>query len=85
MALWAAHSFADQEEWAGGLVERAEHDCEALFERNYFEGNRKERLAFRDFGTALDIKCGRRGFSEQGRSGRKRVGKLRGLSRSRRV
>jgi len=53
MALW----FADQEEWARGLVERAEHDCESLFERNYFEGNRKERLAFRDFGTVLGIKC----------------------------
>jgi len=57
MALWAAHWFADREEWARGLVGRAEHDCESLFEKKYFEGNRKERLAFTDFGTVLGIKC----------------------------
>jgi len=57
MTLWMAHWFADQEEWARGLVEKGERDCEGLFEKKYFEGNRKERLAFREFGTVLGVKC----------------------------
>jgi len=57
MTLWAAHWFADKEEWARGLVESAEHDCESLFERNYFETDRRGRSAFEEFGTVLGIKC----------------------------
>ena len=58
MALWTAHSFAESDEWARGLQEMARRYLTQLWEEGYFDRNTKKRLAFREFGTALGMRCG---------------------------
>ncbi|OCL07095.1 hypothetical protein AOQ84DRAFT_365258 [Glonium stellatum] len=58
MTLWTAHWYVDSDEWARGLQERARRDLTQLWEEGYFERSTKVRLAFREFGTALGMRCG---------------------------
>lgn len=57
MTLWTAHWFAD-EEWAQGLVERAQRDIESIWGSRYLRSETHFKLAFRDFGLALGMRCG---------------------------
>ncbi|KAF2270374.1 hypothetical protein CC78DRAFT_573648 [Lojkania enalia] len=57
MTLWTAHWFRDSGGWAQGLVDRAERDTQELWESAYLRQKSSRRLAFRDFGMALGIKC----------------------------
>ncbi|KAJ9216240.1 hypothetical protein DTO166G4_2172 [Paecilomyces variotii] len=58
MTLWTAHWFADREEWATRLTGRCFEQIYELFEIDrYLERNIRYRLAFREFGTALGIRC----------------------------
>ena len=57
MTLWTAHWFAESDEWARGLQEMA-RDLTQLWEEGYFDRNTEKRLAFREFGTALGMRCG---------------------------
>lgn len=45
------------EQWADGLVQRADKDLKRLFDRQYFDRIIERRLAFRELGTALGIGC----------------------------
>lgn len=57
MTLWMAHWFAEEEEWAKGLAERASKDLLTLYdEGGYFDMPTRARLAFREFGTCLGIR-----------------------------
>lgn len=56
MTLWTAHW--EDEPWARGLVDRAEQDARELWESAHFRRSTGRRLAFRDFGFVLGIKCG---------------------------
>ncbi|PSN60851.1 hypothetical protein BS50DRAFT_448707, partial [Corynespora cassiicola Philippines] len=56
MTLWTAHW--SQDTWAIGLVDRAEHAIEDLWQSAHFMRATTRRLAFRDFGLAMGIKCG---------------------------
>ena len=58
MALWTARWFAESDEWARGLQEMARRYLTQLWEEGYFDRNTKKRLAFREFGTALGMRCG---------------------------
>jgi hypothetical protein len=58
MTLWTAHWFADEQEWAEGLVHGAERDTERFWASPYFRRRTSHRLAFRDFGLALGMRCG---------------------------
>lgn len=58
MTLWTAHFFAEGNEWSEGLLQRAKDDLSALFDGKYFNSSTKRRLAFREFGTCLGIRCG---------------------------
>lgn len=57
MTLWTAHRYAGCEEWAAGLVRRTERDLRRLIEEGYFKRDVRRRLAFREFGTVLGIRC----------------------------
>ncbi|PTU20488.1 hypothetical protein P175DRAFT_0531825 [Aspergillus ochraceoroseus IBT 24754] len=58
MTLWTAHWFAEKEEWATRLVDRCFEQIYDLFEINrYLDRNIKYRLAFREFGTCMGIRC----------------------------
>jgi hypothetical protein len=61
MTLWTAHWFAEEEEWAAGLTGRAKDDLNRLFRVGYFDSPVQRRLAFREFGTCLGIRCGTSG------------------------
>lgn len=56
MTLWIAH--LEDEEWAKGLVDRAEQGVENLWQSAHFRRSTSRRLAFREFGLALGIQCG---------------------------
>lgn len=56
MTLWTSHWVAD-EDWGAALLQKAKSDLYELFEQGHFERNLKRRLAFREFGTALGMKC----------------------------
>lgn len=61
MTLWTAHwhAYGDSaEDWAIGLVERADRDVRALVERGYLDRDVGRRLAFREFGTCLGMRTG---------------------------
>jgi hypothetical protein len=58
MTLWTAHWFAKEEEWAQGLIHRAGRDTEQFWASSYFKRRMDHRLAFRDFGLALGMRCG---------------------------
>ncbi|OBZ67561.1 hypothetical protein A0H81_12331 [Grifola frondosa] len=58
MTLWTAHWFDGQEEWATVLTQRAVACLRALFEEEkFFDIPARYRLAFREFGTCLGIRC----------------------------
>ncbi|OJJ04053.1 hypothetical protein ASPVEDRAFT_54294 [Aspergillus versicolor CBS 583.65] len=57
MTMWTAH-WVVHEEWAAKLAERCFEQIYDLFEIDrYLERSRKYRLAFREFGTALGVRC----------------------------
>lgn len=57
MALWSIHRLDGQEEWAAGLARRATEDLRNLIDSGYFSGDTHRRLAFREFGMVLGIRC----------------------------
>ncbi|CRG85813.1 hypothetical protein PISL3812_02824 [Talaromyces islandicus] len=58
MTLWTSHWFSDRESWASKLAEKCFQQIYELFEIDrYLSRNIKYRLAFREFGTSLGIKC----------------------------
>ncbi|EON61868.1 hypothetical protein W97_01086 [Coniosporium apollinis CBS 100218] len=64
MTLWTAHWFGareEREEWAEALVRAAARDVGELFEEGYFERPVRRRLAFREFGTAMGMRCAMEG------------------------
>lgn len=56
MTLWTAHWLQD-EEWAATLVEAAKRDLKVVIDSGYFDRDVDRRLAFREFGTCLGIRC----------------------------
>ncbi|KAI9373430.1 hypothetical protein BJX61DRAFT_533187 [Aspergillus egyptiacus] len=57
MTLWTAH-WVVEEEWAARLVDRCYEQIYDLFETDrYLDRSVKRRLAFREFGTALGMRC----------------------------
>ncbi|PYI07189.1 hypothetical protein BO78DRAFT_367029 [Aspergillus sclerotiicarbonarius CBS 121057] len=58
MTLWTAHWFLGREEWADELVERGVKRVYNLFEKDrYLDQDIRHRLAFREFGAAMGIRC----------------------------
>ncbi|KZT69181.1 hypothetical protein DAEQUDRAFT_281192 [Daedalea quercina L-15889] len=57
MTLWTAHWFDGEEQWATELTNRAAVCTRVLFEEGYYDQPRAYRLAFREFGTGLGIRC----------------------------
>lgn len=60
MTLWTAHWFGvgeGREEWAEALVRAAARDVGELFGEGYFERPVRRRLAFREFGTVMGMRC----------------------------
>lgn len=57
MTLWTAHHYAGKEQWATAFVDKAKKDLKVLIDCGYFEAGIKRRLAFREFGTVLGIRC----------------------------
>ena len=58
MTLWTAHSYEGEEEWATALMGAAEKGMKELYGNGgLLERSIKERLAFREFGSALGIRC----------------------------
>lgn len=58
MTLWSMHWLAQEESWASTVLERATNDLRELaFINRYFENPLQDRLAFREFGTCMGIKC----------------------------
>jgi hypothetical protein len=58
MTLWTSHWLAGEEEWAAGIMQRATGHLDKLFSQGYFDSPIRRRLAFREFGTCLGIRCG---------------------------
>jgi hypothetical protein len=56
MTLWTSHYWVG-EDWATGLLERAKRDLRDLIDEGYFNLSITRRLAFREFGTCLGIRC----------------------------
>jgi len=66
MTMWTSHFFgsglgAEKEEWSASLLEAAKRDTANLFDRGHFNSNVRRRLAFREFGTVLGLRCGTEG------------------------
>ncbi|KAH8921263.1 hypothetical protein BT69DRAFT_1196404, partial [Atractiella rhizophila] len=59
MTLWTTHFFADSEQWAKTMQISALSNLKRLFSSNggYFSRPSSQRLAFRDFGTVLGLRC----------------------------
>ncbi|KAI9065229.1 hypothetical protein FKP32DRAFT_507509 [Trametes sanguinea] len=58
MTLWTAHWFDGKEPWATELSRRAAKCLRALTEEEkYFDAPTRYRLAFREFGTCLGVRC----------------------------
>jgi len=58
MTLWTSHWFDKEEEWSTKLSERAFRCLRILKDEElYFEEPPAYRLAFREFGTCLGIRC----------------------------
>ncbi|KAJ9646616.1 hypothetical protein H2199_002665 [Coniosporium tulheliwenetii] len=73
MTLWTAHWYGvgeEREEWAEALVKAAERDVGELFEEGYFERPVRRRLAFREFGTAMGMRCAMEGEEWDGKAER---------------
>ncbi|KAF8511072.1 hypothetical protein BU17DRAFT_77574 [Hysterangium stoloniferum] len=62
MTLWVSHwalreDGVSLEEWAQELQRRARRGLGIVFAGGFFDRNIQERLAFREFGTALGLRC----------------------------
>ncbi|KAL4871522.1 hypothetical protein BDV12DRAFT_194285 [Aspergillus spectabilis] len=68
MTMWTVH-WVIGEKWAGRLAERCFEQMYDLFETGqYLSRSTKYRLAFREFGTALGVRCMAEQDSEKERS-----------------
>ncbi|KAL4965838.1 uncharacterized protein BDV14DRAFT_199613 [Aspergillus stella-maris] len=68
MTMWTVQ-WVYEEEWAAKLAERCFEQIYALFEENrYLARSKARRLPFREFGTALGIRCIAEQDSEKERS-----------------
>ncbi|GAB1200802.1 hypothetical protein APSETT444_010182 [Aspergillus pseudonomiae] len=66
MSLWTAHWFAEKEDWATSLSGQCFEQIYELFEIDrYLDRSHKYRLAFREFGTCMGIKCMSEQLSEK--------------------
>ncbi|OGM44605.1 hypothetical protein ABOM_006549 [Aspergillus bombycis] len=66
MSLWTAHWFAEKEDWATRLSGQCFEQIYELFEVDrYLDRSHKYRLAFREFGTCMGIKCMSEQLSEK--------------------
>lgn len=58
MTLWTAHWLSDEEGWVTALSQKASHFLRILSTvDDYFDLPLRYRLAFREFGTVLGIRC----------------------------
>ncbi|KIX10153.1 uncharacterized protein Z518_01234 [Rhinocladiella mackenziei CBS 650.93] len=57
MTLWTAHWVSAEEEWAAALSHKALECLSRLVQQGHFDKSTKRRLAFREFGTALGVRC----------------------------
>ena len=58
MTLWTAHWLSEEEEWAASLSQKASQCLRTLStSEDYFDLPLHYRLAFREFGTVLGIRC----------------------------
>jgi hypothetical protein len=58
MTLWTTHWFAEREDWATQLAGKCIEQIYELFEvDHHLERSIRYRLAFREFGTCLGIRC----------------------------
>lgn len=58
MSLWSSHWLADSEDWAAELQSRCLEQLGQLLEGGHHSlGHMKYRLAFRDFGACLGVRC----------------------------
>lgn len=57
MTLWTAHWFDGEEEWATQLTAKALACLRGLFDDGYLDEPTAYRLAFREFGTCVGLKC----------------------------
>lgn len=60
MTLWTVYWLKEPEQWAVTLQKRAAHCLDQLVRSGYFNPKIKspsQRLAFREFGTALGVQC----------------------------
>ncbi|KAE8383606.1 hypothetical protein BDV26DRAFT_251294 [Aspergillus bertholletiae] len=66
MSLWTAHWFAEKEDWATELSGQCFEQIYELFEVDRcLDRSNKHRLAFREFGTCMGIKCMSEQMSEK--------------------
>ncbi|KAL4911337.1 hypothetical protein BDW74DRAFT_172799 [Aspergillus multicolor] len=69
MTMWTVH-WVIEEEWARRLADRCFEQIYELLEiRRYLDRGMKYRLAFREFGTALGLRCMAEHETEKERSG----------------
>jgi hypothetical protein len=57
MTLWSAHWLADKEPYFTNLQQQAESQLENLYSQGYLKVTTSKRLAFREYGTCLGIRC----------------------------
>jgi hypothetical protein len=57
MTLWTTHWLIGKKEWSDVLSSRAFRCLQELWGEGFFEFPVKYRLAFREFGTAMGIRC----------------------------
>lgn len=72
MTMWTTHFFGkgsddETEEWSRHLLNAAKSDTERLFDAGYFDRGLRRRLAFREFGTCLGMRCAGEGTEWEGR------------------
>lgn len=57
LTLWIAHWFEGEDGWSVGLMDLAEANVDKLLSSTYFEGAMSQRLALREFGLAVGMRC----------------------------
>ncbi|KAE8349452.1 hypothetical protein BDV28DRAFT_141204 [Aspergillus coremiiformis] len=69
MTLWTGHWFAEKEDWAAQLSGQCFEQIYDLFEVDrYLDRSHKYRLAFREFGACMGIRCMSEQSSEKDRA-----------------
>lgn len=58
LTLWIAHWYEGEDGWSSGLMDLAEENVNKLLSSTYFEGAMSQRLALREFGLAVGMRCG---------------------------